>query len=105
MGQYGQAAVDAVNLFKKRRAKNPNDAWDQATRSFPTSSQEKSCPRDAFLGLCSTRYVRGVSAGSYTRSQKNKLYATKAADMLKGIPSLTTLGEVGLWQKVFEIAW
>lgn len=102
MGQYGQAALDAIGLLKKGRAKNPPDAWNQATLSFPSASQGKSCPQNAFLGLCSAGYVRGVSSGNYTRSRKNKWYATKAADMLKANPSLTSLGELGLWQKVLK---
>jgi hypothetical protein len=102
MGQYGQAALDAIKLVKSRLANTPSSAWNQATRSFPTSSQAKSCPKSAFLGLCSDGYVRGISSGNYTRSRDNKRYAIKAADMLKTNPSLITLGEVDLWRRVMK---
>lgn len=102
MEQYGQAAVDAVRKLQKKTALTPEDAWDHATNSFSASSGKKSCPRGAFLGLCSGGYIRGVISGNYTRSQKNRRYATKAADMLKANPSLASLGEIALWQKVMR---
>ena len=46
--------------------------------------------------------MQGVGAGNFTRSRKNKKYAMKAADMLKAKSSLTTLGEIGLWQRVLK---
>lgn len=102
MGRVGQAAFDAVLLLKKRKATNPQDAWDQATSSFLSSSRDKSCPRNAFLGLCSAGYVRGGASGNFTPSRKKKKYALKAADMLKANSSLTSLGDIGLWQKVMK---
>ena len=102
MGQFGQASVDAVHKLRKSKGKKPSDAWDQAVSSFPASSQNKSCPHDAFLGLCEVGMVRGVVSGKYTRSRKNKKYAVKAANMLKANPSLVSLGEIGLWQKVMK---
>ena len=105
MGGFGTAALKAHKLATGTQPLDPSDAWDQATTSIwggGTSSQVKSCPRDAFLGLCEAGRVRGGSPGNYTRSLKNKDYAVKAADMLKANPSLVSLKERGLWQKVMK---
>jgi hypothetical protein len=104
MGKYGQASLDAVRKLKVRngQAQNPPVAWDKATSSFPSTSQDKSCPKTAFLGLCEAGMVKRVAPGTYTRSRKNKKYAVKAAYMLKASPSLVNLGEKGLWQKVMR---
>lgn len=103
MGGFGKAALKAHKLATGKQPQVPSDAWDQATTSIwggGTSSQVKSCPRDAFLGLCEAGKVRGVSSGKYTRSLKNKDYAVEALNMLKANPSLVSLGELGLWRKV-----
>ena len=105
MGKFGTAALKAHKLATGKRPPNPSDAWDQATTSIwggGTSSQMKSCPKNAFLGLCEAARVRGIKSGAYTRSLKNKGYAVEAADILKANPSLVSLGEIGLWQKVMK---
>lgn len=91
--KYGEAALEAVRLIITGQVIVPRDAWHQATTKFfghRTSSQEKGCPRDAFLGLCSEGLVARIDAGSYTRSKKNKQYAIKAAHLLKHHPELAT---------------
>lgn len=105
MGGFGTAALNAHKLATGRQPQDPSDAWDQATTSIwggGTSSQVKSCPKNAFLGLCAAGMVKGVASGNFTRSRKNKKYAVKAADMLKVNSSLVSLGEIGLWQKVMK---
>jgi len=105
MGQYEQAALKAVQLFNAGRAVDPVDAWHQATVSIfgrGTWSQEKSCPRDAFLGLCTDGHVKGVRPGNYTESVANKSYAVAAAQLLKSNPGLTTMGTTGLWKRVLK---
>ena len=105
MGGFGTAALNAHKLATGKHPQDPSDAWDQATTSIwggGTSSQVKSCPKNAFLGLCAAGMVKGVASGKFTRSRKNKKYAVKAADMLKVNSSLVSLGEKGLWQKVMK---
>ena len=105
MNKYGQAARKAVSLLQSGQATAPSDAWKQATSTIfgnGTSSQEKSCPRDAFLGLCEDGLVKGVGPGSYTDSVKNKDYAVTAARFLKANPSLNNLGNLGLWMRVLK---
>ena len=103
MGQYGQAALDAVQLLRTRLAQGPQEAWRQATISRfgnGTPSQEKSCPRGAFLGCCEDGLVRRVPAETYTRSRENKRYAVTAINLIKANPSLASLGERALWKRV-----
>ena len=93
MGKYGQAAVKAAALLNTESMILPRDAWNQATIEIfgkGTSSQEKGCPRSAFIGLCEEGLVKGVNAGKYAlKSTKNKDYAIKAMNLIKKEPSLT----------------
>jgi hypothetical protein len=93
MARYGDAAVRAVALVRQGDEQSPVRAWDIAVvEAFPhsKSSQEKGCPRSAFLGLCESGRVKGVPAGTYTRSKKNKEYALIAMDLLKQNPALAS---------------
>ena len=103
--KYGNSALLAMKLITSNQAQGPGDAWETGTTSVfgkGSSSQVKSCPRDAFLGLCEAGLVRGVTSGQYTRSTKNKAYAVKAAKMIKAQPSLSGKGEIDLWRKVMH---
>ena len=104
MGKFGNAAIAAVCLLRERKGLSPGDAWLEAVkRQFPSSptSQEKGCPRDAFLGLCAEGLVRDVPAGYYTRSVKNKRYAVDAIKLLKKEPELAG-SESDLWSRVLR---
>lgn len=104
MGSYGSAAVSATRLVRARDASSPREAWVKSVkREFPHSvaSREKSCPRDAFLGLCEHGLVRGVRPGSYTRSRLNKLYALRAVKVLRVRPHLAN-DELALWNKAMN---
>ncbi len=105
MRKYGQAALEATQRVVSGRTADPRSAWDLATaRVFGSSasSQEKCCPRNAYLGCCEDGLVRGVPRGSYTRSAKNKTYAVTAVDLLKRNPSTLTLSEMDLWRLVLK---
>jgi len=81
--QYGSTAVKAVELALKEGI-NPVEAWNRAVceTSSKKSSQDKSCPRNAFLGLCEEGLVKGIPSGSYTEPNPNKGYALKAVKIL-----------------------
>ncbi|OYU28723.1 MAG: hypothetical protein CFE41_03705 [Burkholderiales bacterium PBB2] len=102
MASYGDVAVRAVMLIRQGVERSPSTAWGTAVAEFfpsSKSSREKSCPRGAFLGLCESGRVQGVSAGTYTRSKKNKEYALLAVDLLNRNPDL--VGDVKLlWNAV-----
>jgi hypothetical protein len=100
--KYGEAAIAAVQLVATGQAKHPPDAWDAAVKRFfpgSPSSQNKGCPRGAFLGLCESGVVKGVVSGSYTRSKLNKQYALDAVGLLRNSPHLVGDPET-LWQRV-----
>lgn len=91
MSKYGQAALDALKLIRSGEFTNPADAWNHATtRIFGagTSSQRKSCPKAAFLGLCRAAMLHGVRPGGYTNSKCSARYATDAVTFLKRQPEL-----------------
>ena len=100
MGNYGRAAVRAVKLIHDGTCKNPEDAWRKALNEYThsESSRNKSCPREAFLGLCEEGIVVGIPAGKYTRSKKNKTYAIKAVEMLR--KSGRKLNQSDLWTEI-----
>lgn len=103
MSKYGDAAVNAVTVYGNLTAA-PREAWKRATAEIfglGSSSQEKGCPRDAFLGLCEEGLVVGIPKGPYTRSEKNKRYAVDAVAMLRKDDKLA--GDLdALWRAVLD---
>ena len=102
MAAYGMAASRAVELFTLKTSATPEDAWNHAVaETFPhsPSCREKSCPRGTFLGLCSCGLIKGIPAGNYTISEKNKNYGLRALELLRQDPSLAN-DEKYLWERV-----
>lgn len=102
MNKYGLAALIAIELIQSRKAHNPVQAWEMATIEIfgrGTSSQSKGCPKNTFLALCETGKIKGVEAGAYTRSLKNKGYAMKALTLLQSDP-LYSKDPKALWNAV-----
>jgi len=105
MSRYGEVALMATDLVQEHVCSSPVEAWVQAAKSiFPNSptSQGKSCPRGAFLGLCEEGLVVGVPAGSYTRSEDNKGYALRAVGLLAHDPNVAESSPLALWQLVMN---
>jgi Family of unknown function (DUF6979) len=96
-------AVIALSAAKKaREGIEPVDAWkESAAEVFPDSSESrnKACPKCAFLGLAEDGFVKGVPAGSYTTSKKNKRYALEGLKLLLSNPSLAGLPE-DMWRLI-----
>lgn len=89
MSKYCTVALLAAE--KTRNGQDPNSAWKKAAEeAFPDqpASQDKVCPRCAFLGLAEDGLIRGVPAGSYTQSKKNKKYALDGVELLQESPEL-----------------
>jgi hypothetical protein len=81
----------------------PSEAWNvAASEIFPLSEslQKKSCPRNAYLGLCEEGLVAGVSGNTYRRSRYNKDYAVRAVKLLKEEPELANTSPGTLWERV-----
>jgi hypothetical protein len=105
MGKFGKAALNAVALLKNGQAGDPQDAWEKVTAAIfgrGTSSQKKSCPKDAFLGLCDAGLIKGVSSQNSTTSVDNKAYAVAGAQLLKSNPGLSALGAAHIWARVMR---
>jgi len=100
---FGNAAVDAVRICEAEKA-CPDDGWLRAVAmAFPSSKsmRDKSCPRAAFLGLCEQGLVKGIRAGKYTRSLKNKVYAVAAVSKLRKNSGLEDRPQA-LWKAVMN---
>ncbi|PKQ71402.1 DUF6979 family protein [Aeromonas sobria] len=97
---YGNAAVTAAKMCENGKLA-PRDAWVLAVKDEggSSSSQEKSCPKSAFLGLCGKGLVRGVSKGNYSRSVLNSCYAVTAVQILQSLDG-QRLDRSGLWDAV-----
>ena len=86
MKKYGSVALRAV-----KRAQNgvdPVRAWEES--AFQPTSQEKGCPKCAFLGLVEGDFITDVPSESVTKSKRNKnrKYAIEAAKLLQISPDL-----------------
>ncbi|WBX78097.1 hypothetical protein PG911_07530 [Tenacibaculum ovolyticum] len=99
MNKYAKTAIECVENFKESNC--IKEIWTKYVKeNFDSkSSQEKSCPKNAFLGLCENGLVKGIPKGEYTNSVKNKEYALQAVEILKITP---TLSPKELWNKVKE---
>jgi hypothetical protein len=83
---------------------SPVLAWDKAvTVEFPDSisSQKKSCPKNAFLGLCEEGLIEGINSGDYTQSDLNKKYSITAIKILASHKN-KTFSPPELWKAVLK---
>ena len=99
MNKYANVALKAVKIVREERI-SPQEAWSKASSLiFPNSksSRDKTCPKNAFLGLCEEGLIEGVNPGSYTKSNKNKHYAIQAIQLLKHNKQMT---EKQLWDSI-----
>ena len=100
--KYGQAAMYATELYHKNKAATPTTAWETAVIKIfqnSASSQNKGCPRGAYLGLCESGAITRIPKGNYCKSDKNKHYAVKALHILKNSSSPPP-SAMELWKKV-----
>ena len=100
MSKYGEVACMAADDGRKGGA--PEDAWRRAAKHiFPNqkSSQDKACPRCAFLGLAEEGLIVGIPRGKYANSADNKRYAIRAVELLREQPHLSD-SPLDLWRLV-----
>ncbi len=103
MNIYGKIAQAAV-LHCQKKSADPAKAWDIAAKAgipHSVSMQRKSCPRSAFLGLCSAGEIRDVPSGEFLHSSKNGAHALKAVELLRSDKSLAA-DRNALWQRVVK---
>lgn len=84
---YGDIAVKAAESYSKYE--DMEQAWTEIAASFPIkeSIRKKGCPKNAFLGLCRARLVKGINPEKVkTKHSKNGEYAVAAVSLLKNDP-------------------
>jgi hypothetical protein len=106
MGKYGDTAVKATELLHSGH-RSAEDAWRQAAEavfSGAPESMRKTCPREAFLGLCQEGMLAGVAASSCRRMEwrLNRSYAVAASHLLVAEPDLAHNGKARLWRRVMR---
>jgi hypothetical protein len=100
--RYGEAALLAVRMETYGKAITPQSRWQEATQKlYPTSpsAQRKGGPRFAFLSLCEAGLVKGIPAGQYAPSNKDKAYALRAVALLNAGTHRTV---TTLWAEVTD---
>ncbi len=102
MSNYNNYGSIAVAVSKE--GGKPKEAWIRISKEVFDSkdSQDKSCPRSTFLGLCEKGIVKGIKGGVYLKnssSNLNKRYALTAVNLLINNP---TLSRKELWRQVTE---
>jgi hypothetical protein len=83
--KFGEAALIAARL-EVPASVTAAERWDTAVRQvYPEKPylQKKTAPRAAFLGLCEKGLVKGVPAGEDGGSDKNRVYALQAVELLR----------------------
>ena len=97
MSQYGEAACLAAE--KARNGMEPEQAWEKSVKEV--ASQDKDCPRCAFLGLAEDGLIVGIPSGSYTRSRDNKRYAIEGVKLLRKEPDLCD-NRSEMWRRIMR---
>jgi hypothetical protein len=104
--KYGKLAVRATELLREG-CSSAEDAWRQmAEEIFPNApaSQQKTCPREAFLGLCQAGLLAGVPRGrcEASASGRNRDYARVAVGVLRAEPEFASKSKIELWRRVMR---
>ncbi|MBI4833799.1 MAG: hypothetical protein HY811_03115 [Planctomycetes bacterium] len=102
MGKFGECAIKAVDLILSKSIRNPEEAWKVAATDIfknEVTTQDKVCPKNAFLGLCEEGKIKGVTCGNYTASENNKSYAIKAVQLLQ-LDTTLSRSQKELWARI-----
>jgi hypothetical protein len=100
--RYGEAALMVARQAASTGI-HPVEQWESAMEMlYPTSpiARKKGSPRGAFLGLCEEGLVKGIPAGNYAASKKNKDYAVRAVALLEEGTQSWSVG--ALWRAVTD---
>lgn len=100
MGRYDDVVEEIEKQIEQNPSPTPRETWNEAIgkvfRHSP-SSRAQGCPRDTFLSSCEMGVVEDVPEGTYTRSEKNEEYVTRALRTLREAPTLVD-DRAGLWE-------
>ena len=98
--KYGLTAIKALKVYKAEESLR--ESWFLATVAYfnSESSQNKSCPRSTFLGLCEEGLIKDISKGEYnSNSTINKNHAIEAVTYLKE-NKVESISTKELWSKL-----
>ncbi|HEX8211669.1 MAG TPA: hypothetical protein VF584_15960 [Longimicrobium sp.] len=106
MGKYGDTAVQAAKLLRSGH-RSGEDAWRQVAEAVfagAPPAMKKTCPREAFLGLCQEGMLAGVPASCCRPVDRglNRSYAVAAAQLLVAEPDLAHGNKAALWRCVMS---
>jgi len=105
MGMYGRAAITAARMLEKATPSIPEAAWKRAI-SLETKSSEsrrKSCPREAFLELCTAGVIPGCEGRRSLLRGSNGEYAVRMLEAIRADERLLSDRE-GLWRTAVRTA-
>lgn len=99
-GKYGKAAIETTKKIQKSKTNcDPVEIWEQTI-----GTDDKSCPRCAFLGLCEDGWVKGVPRGNYVHprngEKRSKNHAVRAVLKIIEDPSLANDNPGKFWKKL-----
>ncbi|MBF0233357.1 MAG: hypothetical protein HQK65_10020 [Desulfamplus sp.] len=100
---YGQIALDATNAFQQLLSTTLLQAWSNSLKINNTN--DKDCPRVAFLGLCEDGFVANVPKGNYIQKTnvsviKQKAIGIRNIIMNNNPPSIPTQSKNSIWSQV-----
>lgn len=81
---YKTVAIHAAQVAREYKI-SPVKTWQFFVENeYPesVSSQDKSCPKSTFLGLCQEGKIKGIPPGTYTSSKDNSRYGVNAVKIL-----------------------
>ncbi len=92
MGMYGRAAITAAGMLKQGSPSNQEAAWDRsiARETKSSESRRKSCPRGAFLELCSAGVIEGCQAQRSLSLGANGEYAIRILKAIRADEELVS---------------
>ena len=92
MGMYGRAAITAARMLEQGTPSNPEAAWTRAIRRETKSydSRRKTCPREAFLGICAAGLIPGCEARPSLFRSSNGDYAVRMLEAIRADPQVLT---------------
>jgi len=92
MGIYGRAAITAARMLEQGTPSNPEAAWTRAIRRETKNyeSRRKTCPREAFLGLCAAGLILGCEARPSLFRSSNGDYAVRMVKAIRADPQVLT---------------
>ena len=106
MNKYGQTALRAVELMHAG-LRSPQTAWEHAAAQvFPdsASSRTKSCPKAAFLGLCTAGLIESLPRPMQNggTDSVNARYACDAVELLRTEPNWAAEMASSIWKEVMR---